>query len=37
MEQIETQGLPTIRTRSLTGHHLEQGKPVASRAGAAAD
>jgi hypothetical protein len=37
MEQIATQGLPTIRTRSFTGHHLEQGKPVASRAGAAAD
>ena len=37
MEQIEAHGLPTIRTRSFTGHHLEQGKPVASRAGAAAD
>jgi hypothetical protein len=37
MAQIESQGLPTIRTRSFTGHHLEQGKPVASRAGVPAD
>lgn len=28
MEQIKSQGLPTIQTRSFTGHKLTQGKPV---------
>lgn len=37
MEQIESQGLPTMQTRSFTGHRLEQGKPVHGRARAAAD
>ncbi|MBS0219914.1 MAG: hemerythrin domain-containing protein [Proteobacteria bacterium] len=32
MEQIESQGLPSIETRSFTGHRLEQGKPVESGA-----
>jgi hypothetical protein len=27
-EQIKSQGLPTIQTRSFTGHKLAQGKPV---------
>ena len=37
MEQIESQGLPTMQTRSFTGHRLEQGKPVQSGLQAAAD
>jgi hypothetical protein len=37
MVRIESQGLPTMQTRSFTGHRLEQGKPVHGRARAAAD
>ena len=32
MEQIKSQGLPTIQTRSFTGHKLMQGKPVETSA-----
>jgi hemerythrin superfamily protein len=35
MEKIKSQGLPTLQTRSFTGHQLEQGKPVDVRANAA--
>jgi hypothetical protein len=32
LEQIKSQGLPTIETRSFTGHKLHQGKPVGGEA-----
>ena len=28
MEKIKSQGLPTLQTRSFTGHQLEQSRPV---------
>lgn len=34
MEQIKSEGLPTIETRSFTGHELRQGRPVANAAAA---
>ncbi|HEY6980613.1 hemerythrin domain-containing protein [Reyranella sp.] len=34
MERIKSDGLPTIETRSFTGHELRQGRPVASAAAA---
>ena len=37
MEQIESQGLPTLQTRSFTGHQLEQGRPVHGGMRAAAE